>query len=126
MRNEARRGTASNYTITFHLLPGGVAAAGEAGPAKFNAKGMTKCSAGNDGLGSQCEFRVVRKAAGAADIWLDNPVSRGKFRVLHFAKGQFTASDGAKVSAKKDSDTWLVNVNGSEHYMIPDAMILGG
>jgi hypothetical protein len=126
MRNAARRGTVSNYTITFTLLPGHEAAAGEAGPAKFNAKGMTKCSAGSAGLGSQCEFRVVRKPGGAAEIWLQNPAAKGKFRVLQFSKGQFTTSDGAKVSSKKDSDTFIVNANGNEYYMIPEAMIFGG
>lgn len=126
MRSAARRGTVSSYTITFKALSGLEAVVGEAGPAKFNAKGMTKCSAGSDRLGSQCEFKVVRKPGGAAEIWLQNPALKGKFRTLHFSKGQFTTTDGARVTSRKDSDTWIVNANGNEYYMIPDALIFGG
>ena len=126
MRNAGRRGTAATYSITFTPLAGGVAAAGEAGPAKFNAKGLTKCSAGGTGLGSECEFRVVRKPGGAAEIWLAKPAAKDTFRVLYFEKGEFTTNDGAGIDTQKKSDTWYVTANGNEYYMIPDAMITGG
>jgi hypothetical protein len=126
MRSAARRGAAANYSITFRPLAGGVAAAGEAGPAKFNAKGVTKCSSDGAGFGTECEFRVVRKPNGAAEIWLAKPAAQGKFRVLYFDKGEFTTNDGSRIDTQKQSDTWYVTANGNEYYMIPDAMITGG
>jgi hypothetical protein len=126
MRNEARRGTVANYTLTARRTAGFVAAEGETGPTKYNAKGKIACSAGNAGMGSECEFRVVRKAGGKAEIWLQNPAAKGKFRVLYFEQGDFTTNDGAKVVTNRKGDEFLVTVNGAEHYRIVDAMITGG
>ena len=125
MRSAARRGTVSDYTLSVRRIAGFVAAEGEAGPAKYNAKGMTSCSAGNTGMGAQCEFRVVRKPGGKAEIWLQNPTAKGKFRVLYFEQGDFTTNDGAKVVTNRKSDNFIVTVNGNEHYTLPDAMISG-
>lgn len=126
MRNAARRGTVSNYSITFHILPGHEAAAGHEGPAKFDSTGNTRCSTGSPNLNLQCAFRVARKPGGAAEIWLDRPAAKGQTRVLLFSQGEFTSKDAAKVTTRKESDTWYVTVDGKEVYMIPDAMILGG
>lgn len=126
MRNEARRGKVSNFTMTFHILPGHEAAAGHGGPAKVDAKGDTRCSTGSSNLNLQCAFRVARKPGGSAEIWLDRPGAKGQMRVLHFSRGEFTSPDKAKVTTRKDSDTWYVTVEGKEVYMIPDAMIVGG
>lgn len=125
MRSAARRGTVANYSLTIRRLSGFVAAAGETGPAKYNAKGMTKCSAGNASLGAQCEFRVVRKPGGKAEIWLEKPGAKGRYRVLYFEQGDFTTNDGAKINTRRDGDTFLVQA-GNEHYFLPDAMIQGG
>jgi hypothetical protein len=126
MRNAARRGRVSNFSITFHLLPGHEAAAGAHGPAKFNAMGDTKCSTGSPNLDLQCGFKVVRKPGGNAEIWLEKPTAKSQTRVLLFSNGEFTTKDKAKVIIRKDNDTWYVTVDGKEVYMIPEAMILGG
>jgi hypothetical protein len=126
MRNDARRGKVSNFSIVFRPLSGFVAAAGEAAPPAFNAKGDTRCGASAAALNQQCGFKVARKAGGSAEIWLDRPGAKGSPRVLHFQKGEFTSKDNAKVTTRKDQDTWYVTVDGKEVYMIPDAMILGG
>jgi hypothetical protein len=126
MRNAARAGKVSNFSITFHLLSGHQAAAGQAGPAKFDASGNTRCSTGSPTLNLQCAFRVARKAGGSAELWLDRPAAKGQTRVLLFSQGKFTSRDSAKVTTRKESDTWYVTVDGKEVYMIPDAMILGG
>ena len=125
MRNAARAGKVSNFSITFHILPGHQAPTSQAVPAKFNATGNTRCSTGSPNLNLQCAFRVARKPGGSAEIWLDRPASKGQTRVLLFSQGEFTSKDGAKVSTRKDGDTWYVTVDGKEVYMIPDAMILG-
>jgi len=126
MRNAARTGKVSNFSITFHILSGHAAAPGQAGPVKFNASGNTRCSTGSSTLTLQCAFRVVRKPGGSAEIWLDRPAAKGQPRVLLFSQGEFTSKDNAKVSTRKEGDTWYVTVDGKEVYMIPDAMILGG
>jgi len=126
MRNAARTGKVSNFSITFHILSGHAAAAGQPGPAKFDATGNTRCSTGSPTLNLQCFFRVVRKPGGSAEIWLDKPAAKGQTRVLVFSQGEFTSKDSAKLTIRKESDTWYVTVDGKEVYMIPDAMILGG
>ena len=126
MRNEARRGKVSNFAMTFHILPGHETPAGQPGPAKVDAKGDTRCSTGSSKLNLQCAFRVARKPGGRAEIWLDRPGAHGQTRVLRFTKGEFTSPDKAKVTTRKDSDTFYVTVDGKEVYMIPEAMILGG
>lgn len=126
MRAAARRGTVTNFSITFHILPGHETPAGQAGPAKVDAKGDTRCSTGSSNLNLQCAFRVARKAGGSAEIWLDRPGAKGQTRVLHFSKGEFTSTGNAKVTTRKESDTFYVTVDGKEVYMIPEAMILGG
>jgi hypothetical protein len=126
MRSDARRGTVSNFSLTFQILPGLSAAAGEPGPAAFNASGSTKCSLGSNSLNLQCGFKVVRKPGGVASIWLERPGAKGTTRVLQFRQGEFTTDDKTKVTTRKDADTFLVTIDGKEVYMIPEAMILGG
>jgi hypothetical protein len=126
MRASARRGAVSDYTLQVRRVAGFVATEGEAGPAKYNAKGMTNCSAGGGGLGGQCEFRVVRQSGGKAEIWLQNPAQKGKFRVLYFSQGDFTTNDGGRVVTNRKGDEFIVTVNGNEHYRIVDAIITGG
>jgi hypothetical protein len=69
---------------------------------------------------------VARKPGGSAEIWLDRPVAKGQTRVLIFSEGEFTTKDAAKVTIRRESDTWYVTVDSKEVYMIPDAMIVGG
>jgi hypothetical protein len=126
MRNEARRNKVSNFAITFHILGGHETPAGQAGPPKFNASGDTKCSTGAKTLNLLCGFKVARKPGGAAEIWLDKPGAKGQTRILLFSQGEFNTKDNAKVTARKESDTFYVTVDGKEVYMIPEAMILGG
>jgi hypothetical protein len=135
MRSAARRNETSNYTLTVGVT-GGAAAAGQppgrapAGDAKvkgtpYHATGTVRCSAGTEPAGAkECEFGVIRGAAGAAEVHVTYP---GAFkRVLRFAGGKVTADDARSVSATKSGDTWSVDVNDYEHYQIPDAVVVGG
>ena len=128
MRNAARRGAKSNYTMTFRLVgAGGTAATPASGswPAKFDATGSVKCSAGEAKLDKMCEFRVVRKAGGA-DIYIAKPAAAASHRVLYFSNKIFTTNDKGKLAWQRKEDNWWVSVNGSEFYFIPDALIYGG
>jgi hypothetical protein len=49
-----------------------------------------------------------------------------RHRKLRFANNGFTSPDGAKVSAERKDDNWLVSVDGQEFYFIPDALLYGG
>lgn len=124
MRNAARRNEKAAYTL--HLGPKAAAAA--SWPAKFNATGDFRCSAGSAALDKQCTFRVVRKRGGdGTELWIVNPDAKSpvKYRMLRYAQKAFTTNDGAKATAVRQEDNWKVQVGG-EHYFIPDAAIFGG
>jgi hypothetical protein len=137
MRNAARRNESVNYTLDVGVSggarpsgasAGAAAAATNAGPAKWDASGMVRCSAGSDKFDRQCGFRVVRDLPKqAADIWVGN-VANGEsdYRFLHYADKVFTTNDSSKLAWQRKDDNWWVSVNGKEFYFIPDALIHGG
>jgi len=137
MRNAARRNESVNYTLDIGVAgaakpasaaPAAATAATNAGPAKWDASGMVKCSAGSDKFDKQCGFRVVRDLPKqAADIWIGN-VANGEadYRYLHYANKAFTTNDSSKLAWQRKDDNWWVSVNGKEFYFIPDALIHGG
>jgi len=136
MRNAARRNESVNYTldvgISGDVKKSGAAAtapvASNAGPAKWDASGNIKCSAGSDKFDKQCGFRVVRELPKkAADIWIGN-VANGEadYRFLHYADKVFTSNDKSKLAWRRLDDNWWVSVDGKEFYLIPDALIHGG
>ena len=139
MRNAARRNESAKYTLDIGVSgdankSGGAApaaataAAGNAGPAKWDASGNVKCSAGSDKFDKECGFRVVRDLPKkAADIWIAN-IANGQadYRYLHYADKVFTGNDKAKLAWQRKDDNWWVSVDGKEFYFIPDALIHGG
>jgi hypothetical protein len=134
MRSAARRNEVANYTLSVGIS--GVAtdarALGEApaGDARvkgtpYHATGQVPCSMGNAAPGSaQCEFGVMRGKPGNAEVHLTPP--GGFTRALTFIGGKVSADADASVKASRSGDLWLVDVNGYEHYRIPDAVISGG
>ncbi len=98
------------------------------GPMNADAKGTLPCSAGSKSYDQVCGFRVVRKSGGAAEIWISNIAHNDKilYRVLYFAKGEFTTRGGDSLDYSRESDNWMINANGNEFYKIPDAVIVGG
>jgi len=132
MRNAARRNESVNYTLEVGVAgaakQASAAAAGNAGPSKWDASGSVKCSAGSATLDKQCGFRVVRDLPKkAADIWVAN-IAKGEaeYRFFHYADKVFTTNDSAKLSWQRQDDNWWVGVDGKEFYLIPDALIHGG
>jgi len=103
-------------------------ASADLGPMKYDASGTIPCSARAASYDQACGFRVVRKADGAAEIWISNIAyhDEARYRVLYFARGEFSTRDEAKLDYSRDSDNWLVSANGNEFYKIPDAVIAGG
>jgi len=133
MRNAARRGEKTDYTIDFKVTGNKAAQASttgvDLGPTKFDASGTVKCSAGKASLDKECDFRVVRDLPkGAAEIWISNIAAKDKpsYRVLHYANKVFITTDKAKLSWQRQDDNWWVGADGNEFYLIPDALIHGG
>lgn len=98
------------------------------GPMNADASGTLPCSVGDASYDQACGFRVVRKSGGEAEIWISNIAYTDQvvYRVLYFAKGEFTTRGGDALDYSRDSDNWLLNANGREYYKIPDAVIVGG
>ena len=129
-RSAARRGQRADYSITFRIVRDGAAAtpksAAGSWPAKYDASGSIKCSAGEAKLDMMCDFRVIRKS-GSAEVWVANIAKgAGQYRVLYFSNKAFTTNDGSKLASQRKDDNWWVSVNGREFYFIPDALIYGG
>ena len=97
------------------------------GPDTYDASAQLECSVGNDALDGSCGTRILRDtAAGTAELWISNPAYNDtvRYRVLTFADGGFATQDGSDVSAMQQGDSWRVRV-GTEHYLIPEAALLG-
>lgn len=107
--------------------PGTGQAAVELGPTKYDASGAMPCARGVPDFKKACGYRVIRKPGGEAEIWISNSKDGNPFyRVLYFAKGEFTTRDAAPVRVSKKADEWTVSVGSDEHYRFPDAVIIGG
>ena len=125
--------TAKCAAVAVATLLGAVACAQQSapavdlGPTRYDASGTMPCSAGKPTFDQACGWRVLRKAAGGAEIWISNIAVKGTpaYRVLTFSDGEFTARDGDRVRVSKDADMWSIGV-GQEHYEFADALITGG
>lgn len=134
MRSAARRNETAKFTLTVGVTGApshsGALGTAPASDAKvkgtpFHATGTVPCSLGNAPPGSlQCDFGVIRGAAGNAEVHLTPPGTNK--RVLIFIGSKVTADRSGKVKVTKSQDLWLVDVNAYEHYRIPEAVVNGG
>lgn len=132
MRSAARRKEKATYTLTVGITGSGESALGQAPSSdakvpgtRYHATGTVPCSMGNAAPGSrQCDFGVIRGKPGNAEVHL-KPAG-GLERVLTFIGDTVTADGGSKVEASEADGTWSIDVNDSEHYRIPEAVISGG
>lgn len=127
MRSAARRNEVSSFTLTVGIT-GGVQHASshdaKVAGTSYHATGKVPCALGDAKPGSmECDFGVIRQSIDHAELHVTPP--GGLKRVLNFAGNKVDAA-GAKVSAKKSGDTWMLEVNDYEHYQIPEAVINGG
>lgn len=132
MRSAARRNEVANYTLSVSITGSAASALGTA-PAsdakvpgtRYHATSIVACSLGSAPRGSaQCDVGVIRGKPGNGEVHITLP--GGKTRVLTFIGDKVTADGGATVRATKDVDLWNVDVNGNEHYSIPESVIVGG
>jgi len=133
MRNAARRNESASYTLEVGVSGGAKKA--EAGPAavqppsKVDASGNVKCSKGGLPLDQQCAFRVVRDLPrGAADVWIARAgtAATPSWRFLRYAGKVFSTEGPGKIDARRQDDNWVVGIDGTETYLLPDALIHGG
>jgi hypothetical protein len=94
----------------------------------YNATGMIPCSMGGGGSTGNCDFGVVRRGNGSADVHVTKP--DGRKRVIFFEKGRAIGADVSQADpgefrASKESDLYIIHI-GNERYEIPEAVINGG
>ena len=94
----------------------------------FNATGMVPCRIGRGAPTNNCDFGVVRRGNGDADVHITRP--NGATRVIYFQNGRAVGYDKSQADsgafrATKESDLHLITI-GDEHYEIPEAVIFGG
>jgi hypothetical protein len=133
MRSAARRNETARYALTVAITGDATAPALGAAPpgdakvkgTPYHATGQVPCAMGDAAPGSaRCDFGVIRGKPGNAEVHV---TPRGGFtRVLVFIDSKVSADGNDNVKAKKEGDTWLIDVNDYEHYRIPEAVILGG
>ena len=92
----------------------------------FNARGTVPCKAGRGMPTSNCDFGVVRRGSGDADVHIST--SNG-LRIIYFQNGRAVGYDrsqgGGDFRASREGDLYIVNI-GNERYEIPEAVIYGG
>lgn len=122
MRNEARRGTAADYTLTVGIT-GAVSHDAKVAGTPFHATGQVPCALGAEAT-KMCPYGVVRSGPGQAEVRVTPP--GGLERVLKFSGNSASAPESQSIKASKQGDEWSIEVNGFERYRIPDAVVNGG
>ena len=91
----------------------------------YHATGKIPCAMGDVEPGSvQCDFGVIRGKPGNAEVHITPP--GGFKRILNFNGEKVSTDKDSNIKATRSGDDWLIDVNGYEHYKIPDAVIYGG
>lgn len=133
MRNAARRGAASTYTLTIGVTGKALAPL----PAKqdavvagthYHATAQIQCVAMpyGDKTPKPCEAGVVRRGTdGTATVEISLG-DAGKRRIL-FVQGKPVASDAMdKMTATRKVDVTIVTFESGESHQIPDPFVVGG
>lgn len=131
VRSAARRNESSSYTLQVAVtgtplpaLPGSQDA--KIPGTRYHAKAPLRCKPPYATAEAQCEAGVIRRGRdGTATVEIRGP--NQLFRQILFVKGQPVASNTAQpMSARRDGDTTVVDIDGQERYEIPDALLTGG
>ena len=133
MRSAARRNETASYRLEMIVSGSGndsntsMDNAGAAGNI-YNATGAIPCSMGNGQPTTNCNFGVVRRGNGDADVHVTRP--NGAMRVIYFQNGQAVGYDKSQADrgefrSTKESSLYIIHI-GSERYEIPEAVIYGG
>ena len=95
------------------------------GDTKFNATGRIPCAIAYDSPMGSCDFGVVRKGGGTAVVTVFLP--GGAERILHFQSGEPLMVEGSRsMTWDKRGDLILMEVDKSQRFEIPSAVIYGG
>jgi hypothetical protein len=91
----------------------------------FNATGKVPCKMERGAPTSNCDFGVVRRGGGDADVHIKT--YKGT-RIIYFQNGRAVGYDrsqgGGSFRASKESDLYIVHI-GDERYEIPEPVIYG-
>lgn len=123
MRNEARRGVQSGFTLNVGIAGGASPSDAKVPGTQFHAKGELECTMGKEAP-KMCPFGVIRSGPGRAEVRISPP--GGMERTLKFSGNQVTAPGSQSVKATRKGDDWSVEVNDYERYLVIDAVINGG
>jgi hypothetical protein len=129
-RAAARKNVKSSFTLQAtaknqdHAV--GASSDAQVGQTGYHATGSIPSSFGNDAsLSSQSEAGILRGKNGWSEIHLLNGTMQT--RVIQFDGKKFSCpGQSCTITAKKSADNWIVDVNKTEHYKIPEAFITGG
>ena len=126
MGNAADTGARASFRLEVIKSSNSGSSQGSTGD-NFQATGQILCSLG-DGVSRQCEFGVVRRGSGDADVTVFR--TNGSRRIIYFQNGQAVGydqsqADRGKFSVSKVGDLYIVRI-GTERYEIPEAVIYGG
>lgn len=122
-RNEARRGTRADYTLTVGVTGVSNSLDAKVAGTPFNATGQVPCTMGSEAP-KMCPFGVIRGQPGNAEVRITPP--GGLERTLKFSGNQVTAPSSQSIKASKQGDEWSIEVNDFERYRVPEAVINGG
>ena len=124
MGNARDSGARANFRL--EVIKSSSASRGSSG-GNFQATGSILCSMG-DGMSRQCDFGVVRRGNGDADVHVTK--SDGSTQVIYFQGGKAIGYDRSQANqgsfnVTKVDDLYIVRI-GKERYEIPEAVIYGG
>lgn len=95
------------------------------GSVNSEATGEVPCSTTLGQPTGRCPFRVSRGGGGNASVWIALP--SGGERYVRFRSGEpITSEAGLEVTYERSGDLYLIRVNDTERYEIPDAVVFGG
>ncbi|MDX1333992.1 MAG: hypothetical protein R3252_13265 [Robiginitalea sp.] len=126
MGNATERGERASYRLEV-IKSSNTGSSQAGGGDNFQAAGQILCSLG-DGRSRQCEFGVVRRSPGDADVTVFR--TDGSRRIIYFQNGRAVGydrsqADRERFTATKVDDLYIVRV-GNERYEIPEAVVYGG
>jgi hypothetical protein len=131
MRSAARRNEASNFTLKVSVtgtalpaLPGSQDA--KVAGTRFHATAQVRCKPPYVATEAACDAGVIRRGRdGTATVEVRGP--NQLLRQILFVAGKPVASNSAQpMTARRDGDTTVVDVDGQERYDIPDVLLTGG
>lgn len=130
MRNAARRGEATQYTLKVAVSGAALPALPGTQDAKvpgtgFHATAQLPCKPPY-AAATQCEAGVIRRGRdGTATVVIRGP--NQLLRQILFVKGQpVTSNTTQAMKARREGDTTVVDIGGEERYDIPDVLLTGG